>query len=148
MANPTEIYSLLKEIFLLLDDGDRCLFDRFNLTVPRFYVLYHLGEKPGISVSQLSRLMFCDKSNITRLIHGLQSEGFVTRRPHESDGRVLRLFLTPHGEELRSEVVAAHDASNQQRIGQKLAEHEQGELLQYLYKLKAGLQSDLATETL
>lgn len=143
MADPTDIYSLLKEIFLLLDDGDRRLFDRFSLTVPRFYVLFHLGEEPGISVSQLSRLMFCDKSNITRLIHGLQSEGLVTRRAHESDGRVLRLFLTQQGEELRSEVVAAHKAANQRRIGQNLTEREQGELLQFLDKLRANLQSDL-----
>lgn len=146
MTHYTTIYTHLNEIYLLLDDGDRRLLDRFGLTVPRYYVLFHLGEEPGISVSQLSRLMFCDKSNITRLIHGLQSEGFVTRRPHESDGRVLRLFLTPHGEKLRSEVVTAHHASNQRRIGQNLTEHEQGELLQYLHKLKAGLQNDLATE--
>lgn len=147
MTHPTEIYSLLKEIFLLLDDGDRRLFGRFNLTVPRFYVLYHLGEEPGISVSQLSRLMFCDKSNITRLIHGLQSEGLVTRRPHESDGRVLRLFLTPEGEALRSDVVTAHHAANRERIGQNLAEQEQGALVQHLNKLRVGLQSDLASET-
>lgn len=147
MAHRTDIYSLLKEIFLLLDDGDRRLFDCFGLTVPRYYVLFHLGAEPGISVSQLSRLMFCDKSNITRLIQGLQSEGLVTRRPHESDGRVLRLFLTPQGEALRSEVATAHDACNRRRIGQELTEREQGELLSYLHALQVGLKRNLATET-
>lgn len=146
MAQSIAIYSLLKEIFLLLDDGDRRLFDRFSLTVPRYYVLFHLGAEPGISVSQLSRLMFCDKSNITRLIHGMQSEGLVTRRPHESDGRVLRLFLTQQGEDLRSEVVAAHEAANRRRIGQSLTEREQGDLLQFLGKLRTNLQSDLVLE--
>lgn len=41
--------------------------------------------------------MFCDKSNITRLVRALEDEGIVCRRPHESDGRALRLYLTDQG---------------------------------------------------
>lgn len=102
------LYDLIKESFLLLDFGDRLLLERFGLTVPRYYVLVHVAREPGLSLSALSRTMFCDKSNITRLVHGLQSDGLIERRRHEQDGRVRRLFLTPAGAALYEQSSQAH----------------------------------------
>ncbi|HEX6384723.1 MAG TPA: hypothetical protein VF177_08645 [Anaerolineae bacterium] len=62
------LYNLLKETFLLLDDGARRLFSRFDLTTPRFYALFHIGQEPGISSSHLSERLLCDKSNVTHIV--------------------------------------------------------------------------------
>jgi len=137
------LYERLKEIFLLLDDGDRRLLARYNLSLPRFYALFHLGEKPGLSVSELSDLMFCDKSNITRLIKGMEAEELVCKRPHESDGRALRLFLTPQGAAIRDEAVEAHKAQNTRRFDNCLNSVEQELLFKHLTLLKQNLQYDL-----
>lgn len=102
------LYNLLKETFLLLDLGDRSVFDRFSVTVPRFYALNHIAEQPGISPSQLSQIMFCDKSNVTRLLRGLESDGLVACLPHESDGRTKRLYLTEAGAVLYGHISALH----------------------------------------
>ncbi|HSM58207.1 MAG TPA: MarR family transcriptional regulator [Candidatus Sulfomarinibacteraceae bacterium] len=143
MAQANALYNLLKEIFLLLDDGDRRLMAQYELTPPRFYALIHLGERPGLSVSELSNLMFCDKSNITRLIKGLEAEDLVWRRPHETDGRVVRLFLTGAGETKRQAVLEAHHARNRQRFDVCLSGNEQEQLLERLSSLKRNLQHDL-----
>ena len=57
MSDPQAIYALLNEIYLILDDGDRRLLSRFQLSPARFYALIHLGNRPGMSLSELSDLM-------------------------------------------------------------------------------------------
>lgn len=143
MEEADNLYTVLKEIFLLLDDGDRRLFADFDLTVPRFYALLHLGEHPGLSVSNLSDLMFCDKSNITRLIKTLEAEGLVYRQAHDSDGRILCLHLTSKGKALRKEVLAAHAERNEKRFNDTLGLEEREKLLLWLHSVKNSLQVDL-----
>jgi DNA-binding MarR family transcriptional regulator len=125
-----------------LDDGDRRLFDQFALTTPRFYALFHLGAHPGISLSELSKLMLCDKSNATRIIKSMEADGLVLRRPHETDGRALRLFLTPEGEKRREQTLIAHRQFNQKRLD-VLDGVEQDSLLACLLHLKTGLREQL-----
>lgn len=143
MDEANNLYTVLKEIFLLLDDGDRRLLANFDLTVPRFYALLHLGDNPGLSVSELSDLMFCDKSNVTRLIKTLEADGLVYRLPHDSDGRVLCLYLTPKGEGLRKNVLAAHRDRNERRFNNTLKTEEREKLLFWLQDVKKTLSVDL-----
>jgi DNA-binding MarR family transcriptional regulator len=138
MADAEALYSLLKEIFLILDDGDRQLLSQFDLTPSRYYALVHLGDKPGLSLSELSRLMLCDKSNATRIVRGLEKDGLVMRRPHESDRRAIRLFLSDEGEVLRRRAVSAHKRYTEGRL-QSLANGEGEALLGDLGLLKRRL---------
>lgn len=107
-SEKVRLYDLIKESFLLLDFGDRQFLEQFDLTVPRYYALAHIANEPGLSPSLLSQYMFCDKSNITRLIQGLHNDGLVERRPHERDGRAQRLYLTAAGATLHEQVAHAH----------------------------------------
>lgn len=143
MGDQDKLYNLLKESFLLLDFGDRQLFSRYNLTAPRFYALFHVSQEPGMSSTQLSERMFCDKSNATRIIKGLQAEGYVFRKPHETDGRSLRLYLTEEGTAVCQQVINAHQAYNQARLD-CISEIEQGDLIQGLTTLNQRLQESLA----
>ena len=143
MAHAETLYALIKDIFFLLDDGDQQLFSHHSLTGSRYYILFHLGEQPGLSVSQLGTLMFCDKSNITRLVRAMEDEGLVCRYPHESDGRALRLFLTDQGASRRAAVLQAHDRLNEERFGHGLDPAEQGDVMTCLRKLKRSLEQDL-----
>lgn len=142
MGDQEKLYNLLKEAFLLLDFGDRQLFSRYNLTAPRFYALYHINQEPGISSSQLSNRMFCDKSNATRIIKGLEAEGYVNRQPHETDGRSLRLYLTEQGTAVCQQVIKAHQTFNQIRLD-CISELEQVNLIQGLTTLNQRLQTAL-----
>ena len=116
MEDQEQLYNLIKETFLLLDAGDRRFFGQHGLTVPRYYALYHIAEKPGISLSQLSNRMFCDKSNVTRIIKGLEGDGYVLRKSHETDGRALRLYLTTAGAAIFKDASDAHLAYNTARF--------------------------------
>lgn len=137
------LYDVLKEIFLLLDDGDRRLLSAYNLTVPRFYALKHLGANPGLSVSDLSALMFCDKSNVTRLVQSLEADDLVQRGRHKHDGRIHCLTLTARGEKLRRDALALHRRLNIARFGASIGQDEQMELLATLEEVREGLQRQL-----
>ena len=139
MTDAQALYALLKEIFLILDDGDRQLFGQFELSPSRYYALVHLGDSPGLSLSTLSELMLCDKSNATRIVKGLEAEGLVTRRPHETDGRAIRLYLTEAGDLLRSRAVTAHEQYNQGRL-KSVANGDGDSLLGDLDQLKRSLR--------
>ena len=142
MSDPHMLYNILNEIFLILDDGDRRFFGNYDLSPSRYYALFHLLEQPGISFSELSNLMLCDKSNITRIIKGLESDELVVRRPHETDGRTLRLFLSEKGQSLCKEAMVAHRIYNQERFND-LEDIKKDNLLEGLQQLKSSLRSRL-----
>lgn len=111
MSHPQmTLFNALKSIFLHLDNLEGALFAQYNLSVARYYALQHIRTYPGLSLQELATHLLCDKSNATRLAHSLEADGLIERRPHPSDGRMLQLYLTNGGEELYSQVAAAHAA--------------------------------------
>lgn len=143
MTGRGQLYDLIKESFLLLDFGDRGLFDQFGLSISRYYALHHIAANPGLSPSRLSQLMFCDKSNITRLLQSLESEGYIERRQHEQDGRVQRLYLTDQGLRLHDKACAAHCGSIEERLA-ALSEPTSEQLATTLTQLNRSLAATLA----
>ena len=137
------LYNLLKQTFILLDDGDRRLFGQYNLSPTRYYALLHILEKPGLSSSELSERLLCDKSNVTRIVKGLENNGHILRKPHETDGRTLRLYLTEKGKSICTEVSAAHQTYNELRLS-CISEISQGNLLENLSLLNDSLQEELS----
>jgi DNA-binding MarR family transcriptional regulator len=142
MIDRIRLYDLLKESFLLLDFADRQFLEQFDLTVSRYYVLAHIAAVPGLSPSPLSRYMFCDKSNITRLIHSLESDGLVERRPHEYDGRAQRLYLTAAGAALYQKASLAHQQFILERLA-VLEEHTAANFAGILVSLNRALSDSL-----
>lgn len=135
------LYTTLKEIYFSLDNGDRRLLEGYNLSVPRFYLLKHIAENPGIILTQLSERMLTDKSNITRLIKGVEAEGLVLRQQHETDGRALSLYLTEAGHRLLSDALVAHSNFTYARFAPIHA--QVGGLLAHLVEVKQILDSQL-----
>lgn len=145
MGSAERLYLLLKELFLILDEGDQYLFALYNLSVTRYYTLFHLNSNPGASLSDLSRLMLCDKSNVTRIAKLLERDGLVYREGHETDRRSSRLFLTPVGAETESKVRLAHAHFNELRFQTSLALTNQTDsLVPLLEQLKTSLKRELA----
>ncbi len=143
MAETQALYHLLKELFLLIDHGDRQLFNQHRLTVPRFYALEHIHHHTGLSSRELSQLLLCDKSNTSRLLRALESEGLIWRAPHEADARTTRIYLTPAGTALYQEAYAAHAWYNQRRFRTETP-IDADDLLSALQTLKCRLQQELA----
>jgi DNA-binding MarR family transcriptional regulator len=144
MENEVNLYTTLKEIYLSIDNGDRQLLEGYNLSVPRFYLLKHIAENPGISLTHLARLMLTDKSNITRLIKSVENDGLVCKEKHETDGRALCLHLTEAGSALIARAISAHQSFTARRFS-PINEHADG-ILSELVEIKHMLERQLENQ--
>jgi DNA-binding MarR family transcriptional regulator len=107
--NGRKLYFSLKSIFLHIDNQEKSLLARFNLNIPRFYIMMHVHNHPGINYIELSELMLCTKGNTTRVVRAMQNEDLLTRQVNTTDRRCYHLYLTQKGEILFKEVNLAYN---------------------------------------
>jgi DNA-binding MarR family transcriptional regulator len=74
-------------------------------------VIYFVGREPGITVSELLRLLQITKQSLSRVLSQLVREGFIEQSPGTKDRRQRRLDLTEKGRELEREL-----SENQRRL--------------------------------
>ena len=63
-------------------------------------VVYFVGRHPGITVSELLKILAITKQSLSRVLSQLVREGFVVQKPGTVDRRQRLLELTPAGVEL------------------------------------------------
>ena len=90
---------------------------------------------PGCSQDQLAKRMWFDKSTIARQMELLEKKGFVTRKPSETDKRVLCVYPT---EQMLQMQPGLREAMEQweQTLLQDLTEEEKQQLNSLLAKLR------------
>lgn len=133
-----DLYSLIKSVYLLLDDGDQHFFGLHNLTQSQFYALLWLSNSPK-SMSELSQAMLCDPSNVTRVADILERKGLISRQRDEQDRRIVRLQLTAVGQQMIDQLHQDHNQYTEQRMVTLSAE-ERAALFPLLQKFSDDLQ--------
>lgn len=112
-----EISRLISGIFIHLDEGDRQLMKRFDLTTTQYWALVHLEDPEGHSLSELAALLICDKSNMTSLVDKLEAMGLAERkRGKAGDRRYTRVVLTERGQNLRWHIKTAREEIVETRL--------------------------------
>ncbi|NUO81976.1 MarR family transcriptional regulator [candidate division KSB1 bacterium] len=115
-----------------------------GVTVSQCYALDVLGEQGEISMVQLARHLFLDKSTATRTIDPLVKRGLVERRFSEQDRRGILVRLTAEGEKLRQEILSGLRAS-QEHILAQIPEEKRESVLEGLELLSHAVHEWLAT---
>ena len=77
----------------------------YDVTPEQWGVLNRLWEQDGLSQVDLAERTFKDKPSTTRILNLLEKKRIVVRHPDESDGRVLRVFLTKAGKDLKEKLI-------------------------------------------
>jgi DNA-binding MarR family transcriptional regulator len=135
-----ETYELIKEVFILLDDGDRRCLQQYDLTPTQFYVLHWSNSADGKTLGEVSERLLCTPSNVTRVVDLLVRRGLLSRERDSEDRRVVRVYRTPAGQKLYEEVSRTYVESIRERIG-TLSESEHATLQELLGPLKNSLKS-------
>ena len=91
------------------------------------YIL-KLCNNPGISQEQLSRMLYVNKSTVTRQLALLEQGGFVTRKPGSADKRTMLVYPTAKAEAVYPKVKTAAQAWND-KLTEGLTEQERDWLL-------------------
>jgi len=63
-------------------------------------VIYFVGRKPGMTVSELLDILKITKQSLSRVLGQLVREGYISQRPGNEDRRQRLLELAPKGAEL------------------------------------------------
>lgn len=138
-------YSMIHDVYVLLDDGDRRVLSHFDLTLPQYRVLKLLDSQEGQRLTTLSACLLRAKSTITRIIDQLEAEGLARRTGDPADRRAQLVVLTPAGQERLHQAQQAHEEAVQQRFDRAFNQQEQEMLRQLLARLRDTLVQELHT---
>lgn len=92
---PALLDRFLRRVFV--DMGDEIKDVELPVTQQDIRILMVIHKYESISIGKLVLLIHRDKSQITRKVKELESNGILSRRQSEEDQRVIILRLTPLG---------------------------------------------------
>jgi DNA-binding MarR family transcriptional regulator len=113
---------------------------QLGLTRSQWWVMTHLYFNEGISQTELSSILDIERATLGRLLDRLEAKGWLERRPHPSDRRVKRVYLTGEVELLMQTMRSmAAEVRGQALAG--IPPQEQEQLLGLLAKVKGNMLS-------
>jgi DNA-binding MarR family transcriptional regulator len=130
-------------------------FERYGLSAGKFTVLMQLySANRDLSPSEFANRANVTRATITGLLDRLEREGFVERKAHSTDRRMLTIHLTQQGKILVEKVLPDHFCRTKGLMA-SLTSTEKKTFIKLLVKLRSGIsalsdpswsQSDLTTQ--
>jgi DNA-binding MarR family transcriptional regulator len=111
----------------------------YDVTPEQWAVLNRLWEQDGLSQVELAERTFKDKPGTTRILNLLEKKRIVVRRPDESDGRVLRVFLTKAGNDMKEKLIPCAEEVLA-KSGKNLTKEELAQLKMILHQILDNLE--------
>jgi DNA-binding MarR family transcriptional regulator len=85
----------------------------YAITLDQWLVLNMIIDFPGITQTEIAERVFKDKASITRIIDLLDTNKYVTRKPHPTHGKMIQIDITKKGidtiEKLKKDVPKFRD---------------------------------------
>ena len=107
---------LLRRSWYGLNQAFRRSISHAGATPDQFTVLRTLneGDPAGMTQSEITRSMSSDPNTVASLLERMGNNGWVERKPHETDKRANRILLLPAGTEKLTELrdIAANLQTN------------------------------------
>ena len=94
-----------------------------------------IGEKPGISQSELSRIFDIRPQSLSEIVNKLVLDGFVKKEIDQNDKRATNLYLTSLGENQAEIFRCSHEEFASKSLAE-LSKDEQSKLIELLEKIK------------
>ncbi len=74
--------------------------EHFNLTAPQLHALHWLGVDGALTMGELARRVGVSEKTITGIVDRMESASLLKRVRDESDRRIVRAEITPHGQKV------------------------------------------------
>jgi DNA-binding MarR family transcriptional regulator len=97
-------------------------------------VLFAVGDHPGISQIELTRMVHVQPPTATRMIGRMEEAGFITRQPDPIDHRANCVFLTEPGERVLVALKGVH-AREEEEIFSVLSGEEKEQFRSLIQRL-------------
>ena len=113
--------------------------DEIDLTYTQYITMMLLWEHKEMNVKELGNHLFLDSGTLTPVLKKLEQKGYLTRNRAKEDERVLNVYITDKGMDLRDKALDIP-----QKIGSCvcLSQEEAFQLYQTLHKLLDKFQEE------
>jgi DNA-binding MarR family transcriptional regulator len=135
---------LTKDLLRKFQMRDRNEITCCGVSVSQCYTLDTLGEHGEMSMVQLARKMFLDKSTMTRVVDGLIERELVVRRFDDNDRRLIYVALTAAGRKVL-DGIRAQQLRSLRQILERIPAGERQKLLGGLEIFAEAMQDWLMT---
>ncbi len=129
---------LLIEFYEKFSSWEHGVVRESGLTLPQMHTLEILGADGDLRMTELAARMGVTTGSLTVLVDRLERGGYVSRKPHETDRRSIRVGLTGEGARLFAEHHALHERLTQELLC-ALTPEEAGQFAGLLARLTACL---------
>jgi len=136
-----------REVLFQLTDVSRALRTyvdqcarRHGMTRAQWAALLRLDRREGMTQAEMADALEIQPISLVRLIDRLCEQKLVERRPHPSDRRANRLYLTPKGR-ATLERLAPLGRSISGDVLAGFGDGEIGQVLQYLMRIKDNIRA-------
>ncbi len=105
-ADARAFYGALNELLRVVQFRDRDRACCYDVSVTQCYALKAVVDGGPVTVNELAAALYLDKSTASRIAAGLEAKAYLARERDPDDGRIVRLRVTPAGEELCGRIEA------------------------------------------
>ena len=111
----------------------------YGLNPYQYWMLWLLREQGPLSLSELARLMWMDHPTTSRLVHALESDGYLEVSPDPKHGRRIRIGI-PEAKRDHVEEICSRATEYRTRMEEGLSLDEQKVLRSSLCKVITNLE--------
>ena len=104
-ADTRSFYEALSELLRVYQFRDRDRICCHDVSITQCYALEALARERAMTLNDLAAHLYLDKSTTSRVVDALERKGYVFRSEHPTDGRALRLKITPAGRALHGKIL-------------------------------------------
>ena len=110
-SDEINLYKLLHDIYVYLDNCDCLTLEKFLITPTQFRLLSLIDSIKGQRITSLSGRLLLSKSQVTRIVDIMVNNGLVQRTTDPLDRRAKLIVLTKSGQLLRDKLIQEHQNS-------------------------------------
>ncbi len=99
-ATPTAVLQQFRELFRVSQRHFQRIESRCGVSGAQLWALREIDRRPGLTISELARVLSVHLSTSSNLLDKLQHHGLVRRERRSSDQRLVRVYLTAEGKRL------------------------------------------------
>ena len=86
----------------------------YGLTNMQHLVLEGLWYQPGVTATELSRLLILDKATLSGVLERMTDTGWIVKEPDPEDRRIQRIYPSEKANRLKPELIEERQESNKE----------------------------------